>query len=292
LFCNKLFGMVTARPAKPLQTGVGSVQIKSPPTRESRYVFCRWNPTDMAAFSSAHLDALRDVMRAVILETVPPLIQAAIAPLAADIAVLKADVADLKARVGHIKVRLDHIEVRLDHMDARLAQSEARQGNATKGPTEPLETIVSARREACKHAARARAASAEAALAAALAAVPVDHAVVTAAQEDVDNARVARDEAERDATVPPFPPTIAHLLVAGSERLPFSPAGTRNTWNRTKSRDLLQYLDGAMPDYGSDAEDGATARRHRIQVGERLGVSRHTLSAMLSASVAVDVFAV
>ena len=66
-----------------------------------------------------------------------------------------------------------------------------------------------------------------------------------------------------------MPPTIAHLSVSGSENLP---SGTRNTWNNSKSKNMLLT-------YGEDSESdelGPSARRRRIKrikLARNLGIN-------------------
>ena len=68
-----------------------------------------------------------------------------------------------------------------------------------------------------------------------------------------------------------MPPTIAHLSVSGSENLP---SGTRNTWNNSKSKNmLLTYGEGSESDEGEVDDSGPSARRRRIKLARYLGIT-------------------
>lgn len=71
------------------------------------------------------------------------------------------------------------------------------------------------------------------------------------------------------------PPTLAHLSISGRENLP---NGERNTWNASKSRFLLlTYGEGSESEEEVD-ENGATARRRRIKVARRIGITTAQLN--------------
>jgi len=98
------------------------------------------------------------------------------------------------------------------------------------------------------------------------------------------NSCVSRSEAlarvpDVHGELPPiemFPPTLNHLLVAGSERLPGT--GEVNVWNKAKSRWLLAYY-GADEGYDSetDNEHTPTARSMRFRIARVLGVTQAQL---------------
>jgi hypothetical protein len=68
-----------------------------------------------------------------------------------------------------------------------------------------------------------------------------------------------------------YPETLNHLLVAGSERIPL---GDLNTWNKHKSKALLDFY-GAVDAYDSDSEadNTPTARILRLKLAKVLGIS-------------------
>lgn len=73
-----------------------------------------------------------------------------------------------------------------------------------------------------------------------------------------------------------FPPTINHLLVAGTERLPG--IGEVNSWSKAKSRRLLEFYDEAEGyDSETDNEFSSTARSMRLRLARTLGVSQSQL---------------
>ena len=239
----------------------------------------------MATFSAEQLASLHLVVSRVIQETVPLLIEQAVAPLRADIAGLKADVAVIKADVAVMKT--DVAEMQSD-----VAEMRSRQLNSTKGPRDRLVKVKSSRKAGAIRDARAALGAAQARLAALRLGVPVDHDEVLDATEAVQAAEALLAVAVAAAAMPEFPRTMAHLLVAGNERVPFTLPGpdAAYTWNRVKSRALLTYYGDTLED-GSDTEDGDTARKHRFLVAERIGISRHTLASALSASVAANMYA-
>lgn len=76
---------------------------------------------------------------------------------------------------------------------------------------------------------------------------------------------------------PLFPPNVASLVVSGSE----TPPGThaRNSWNSTKSLQLIQFYD---PGYHSDTPSGeGHSRRRRLTLARLIGVTRHQLKTAL-----------
>lgn len=96
------------------------------------------------------------------------------------------------------------------------------------------------------------------------------------------NSTLGRDDALQrvplpDGTLPigEYPASLATLLVAGNESLP---NGQLNTWNVTKSRDLLRQYD---PDYETDddVEEGSTrSRNRRLRLARVIGVTRAQLN--------------
>jgi hypothetical protein len=216
----------------------------------------------MADFSLEQLATLRRVIQ----ETVQPLVEQAVAPLRADIAGLKTDVAEIKTVVDEM---------------------QSRQLNSAKGPRDHLIKVKSSRRACEKRAALEAFLLAQAHQTAVLQAEPIDLAAAAQAAQAVQDAQVRLLEKTAAASMPEFPPTMAHLLVAGNERLPFGVANPR--WSKEKSRELLRYY-GEDFEEGSDTEDGDTARAHRFLVAERIGISRHSLVSALSASVAANTY--
>lgn len=73
-----------------------------------------------------------------------------------------------------------------------------------------------------------------------------------------------------------YPPTIAHLIVAGNESLP---NGTKNSWNKEKSAALLQSLDpGYHTEDDTDGEFSPRSRNRRLKVAKVLGITRAQLN--------------
>lgn len=74
-----------------------------------------------------------------------------------------------------------------------------------------------------------------------------------------------------------FPETIQQLLVAGNENLP---DGQRNTWNRKKSKALLQQYEDASESESEtdDNEYSSKSRARRLKLARHLGVTNAQLN--------------
>jgi len=79
---------------------------------------------------------------------------------------------------------------------------------------------------------------------------------------------------------PPYPRTLAHLLVAGNEMLPDEDEHAR--WNKDKSKALLRFYDAV--DSESENEDpteserNGRSRRRRLRVVQEIGITKSQLN--------------
>ncbi len=80
-----------------------------------------------------------------------------------------------------------------------------------------------------------------------------------------------------DGTLPTcdYPRSILEILVAGNETLP---NGQPNTWNKQKSRVLLEEYDEDAYDTETDDEYSSKSRARRLKVARKLGVSQSQLN--------------
>ncbi|PNW71284.1 hypothetical protein CHLRE_16g647750v5 [Chlamydomonas reinhardtii] len=74
-----------------------------------------------------------------------------------------------------------------------------------------------------------------------------------------------------------FPESILQLLVAGNESLP---DGSRNTWNKSKSKSLLrQYEDASESESETDDNEySSKSRARRLKLARLLGISNTQLN--------------
>ena len=72
-----------------------------------------------------------------------------------------------------------------------------------------------------------------------------------------------------------YPATLAHLSIAGNENLPND---EKNMWNARKSRNLLLAYGEGSESEGEIDEMHPTARRRRIKLARRLGITTAQLN--------------
>jgi hypothetical protein len=68
-----------------------------------------------------------------------------------------------------------------------------------------------------------------------------------------------------------FPPTLECLLVAGNENLP---SGVPNTWNKTKSLQLLAFY-GDGEDTDTEDDNNLRSRNRRLRLARKIGLHKH-----------------
>jgi hypothetical protein len=95
------------------------------------------------------------------------------------------------------------------------------------------------------------------------------------------NALVGRDDRlyivpHEDGRIPTvngidFPETLGHLLVAGNQNLP---GGNENSWNATKSHNLLRFYETNYDSDDDGNESSFKSREKRLRVAAAIGVTR------------------